>query len=251
MIALEIARDADPDLDFEPVLRQIQGFADRVRPRISNDSTVESRLKQINWVLFVEEKFSGNESDYFDAKNSYLHEVIERRTGIPISLSVLYRSVAEQLGVQLWGVNLPAHFLLRVDREDGSPIFVDPFHAGGFLDQDGCCQLIRSRVGTPIELEEHQFFPCSTTEIVDRMLRNLKGIFQEQGDPSAAFPVLRRLVVLHPEVSEHRRDLGIVCVSLELGEAAVEHLSAYLEQANQPSDARAIRELIQHARRIR
>jgi regulator of sirC expression with transglutaminase-like and TPR domain len=249
LIALEIARDARPGLDPAPYLDRIDALADRVRPRVPVGASTEEILRQVNWVLFVEEQFSGNEEDYHDPRNSDLSEVIERRTGIPISLSLLYRAVAGRLGLGLRGVNLPVHFVLRADREDGGAIFIDAFHAGALLDQDGCRRLIASRAGSIIELLDEQFLPCSASEVVARMLRNLRAIHLQAGHVMAAEPVLRRLIALRPEEPPYRKDLGVVLMGLDRPSEAIEQLSAYLEQAEQPRDAPAVRGLILEARR--
>ncbi|QDV36743.1 SirB1 family protein [Tautonia plasticadhaerens] len=247
-IALEISQDADPELDPRAYLDRIAALAARVRPRVLEDAPVVEVIKQINWVLYVEEGFSGNEEDYYDPRNSYLSEVLDRRTGIPISLGVAYRAVAERLGLSLSGVNLPAHFVLRADREDGSPLFVDPFHDGALLDRDGCRRLVASRAGSGVELGEGHFRPCSTAEVVARMLGNLRAIHLEAGDGPAAAPVLRRLVALRPGEPGFRRDLGVILLGLERPSEAIEQLSAYLEQAEQPTDSPTIRALIRQAR---
>lgn len=136
-VALEIGRDAYPDLEIEAYLERIQRFADRARCRFKAGSNVQAILGQINWVLFVEEKYRGNREFFDDPRNSYLNEVLDRGLGIPISLSVVYRAVAEQLGLVMAGVNLPLHFMLRIE-DAGRPWFVDPFHGGAVYDRRGC-----------------------------------------------------------------------------------------------------------------
>ncbi len=147
------------------------------------------------------------------------------------------------------GVNLPAHFVLRADREDGSTVFVDPFDDGRLLDRDGCRRLVASRTGTEVALTEDQFRAISTAEIVSRMLRNLRGIHLQSGDAAAAWPVLARLCVLNPAESTLRRDLGVVALGLDRLPEGIEQLSSYLESSDQPSDAPLIRDLILNARR--
>ena len=136
-IGLEIAADAYPGLDRERYLGQVDALAARVRDRCATLDRPRQVLGQINWVLFVEEGYEGNSDDYYDPRNSYLNEVIDRKTGIPISLAVLYWGVAERVGLMMDGVNLPAHFVLRVGSSEPA-IFVDAFHSGALLDrQDG------------------------------------------------------------------------------------------------------------------
>ncbi|MEW4567454.1 transglutaminase-like domain-containing protein [Tautonia sp. JC769] len=247
-IALEIARDARPGLEFAPWLRRLDDLAARARLRVSNEAPTLAVLHQINWVLYVEEGFSGNEEDYFDPSNSYLNEVLERRTGIPISMGLVYRAVAERLGLSLHGVNLPAHFVLRADHAPAGPIFIDPFHGGRLLDRDACRELIASRIGRPVELADEQFLPMTPAAIVARMLRNLRAIHLQGGEAAPAFHVLRRLAALEPGEGEHRRDLGIVALGIDRLEDGIEQLSAYLEQDGQAADAGRIRSLILDAR---
>ncbi len=135
-VALEIARDAYPGLEIESYLARIHELAERVRNRCWSGARVREILGQINWVLYVEEEMRGNEEDYYNPRNSYLNEVLDRRLGIPISLSVLYQAVAEPLGLLMTGLNLPAHFMLRVD--DGERTwFVNPFEGGGVMTSRG------------------------------------------------------------------------------------------------------------------
>ncbi len=117
-------------------------------------------LGQIHWVLFVEEVFRGNEADYYDPRNSYLSDVLDRKLGIPISLSVLYADVAAGLGLALAGVNLPGHFVLRVVG-DSPPLFVDAYHEGAVLDRAGCEQLVEGVVGHPVALTDAQIEPAA------------------------------------------------------------------------------------------
>jgi regulator of sirC expression with transglutaminase-like and TPR domain len=248
-IALEIARDACPGLESAPSLRRLDDLAARVRLRVPEQAPTIALLQQINWVLYVEEGFSGNEEDYFDPSNSYLHEVLDRRTGIPISLGVVYRAVAERLGLTLHGVNLPAHFVLRADGEPAEPVFIDPFHGGRLLDRAACLELVASRTGTAIVLTEDQFRPMTTAEVVGRMLRNLRAIHLKGGDAVPAFAVLRRLAALEPNEAAHRRDLGIVALGIDRLDDGIEQLSAYLEQDGQAADAGRVRSLILDARR--
>ena len=108
-------------------------------------------LGQINWALFVEEGYHGNREDYYDPRNSYLNEVIDRKTGIPISLSVLYRAVAERLELNLEGANLPAHFMLRLG-DQAQPLFIDVFNSGDLLDRKGCEHRLSELIGRPVAL---------------------------------------------------------------------------------------------------
>jgi regulator of sirC expression with transglutaminase-like and TPR domain len=247
-IALEIARDAYPDLEPGPYLERIEALAARVRDRAPAAAKARQVLGQINWVLFVEEGFQGNTEDYYDPKNSYLNQVIERKTGIPISLSVLYRAVAHRLGLEMEGVNLPAHFMLRVGRGDET-IFVDPFHAGALLDRQGCERRVAELVGRPVVLSDLELAPCGLDLVVTRMLRNLKAIYLRGHDFSTALPVQRRLAALNPDDPLEQRDLGMLCLQLDRPADAIAPLQSLLDARPEPEDADVIRALLRAARR--
>lgn len=244
-VALEIARDAYPELDIEAHLAKIDHLADRARDRCRPGASPRAVLGQINWALFVEEGYSGNTEDYHDPRNSYLNEVIDRKTGIPISLSVLYLAIADRLGVALSGVNLPAHFMLRVDDDQG-PVFIDAFHGGALLDQKGCERLLSKLTGNPTRLADSQLEPCSTAEVVARMLRNLKAIYFMHEDYVAAHRVQRRLAAVTRDLEE-MRDLGMLCLQVERPGEAIDPLRAYLDARPDADDAQVARRLLDRA----
>lgn len=247
-IALEIARDADPELDPRPYHDRIAALAARVAARFPAGAGVETVLQQINWALYVEERFSGNTGDYYDARNSYLNEVLDRRTGIPISLGVLYRAIAGRLGVAMAGVNLPAHFVLRAERDEG-PIFVDAFHGGALLDEEGCRKVLDLLGVEPSVIAAADFRPVTTAAVVARMLRNLEAIYARSGEFGLGLATLRRLVALEPRDPAHRKGLGLISMNLGAYDDAVIHLSAYLELEPQAGDSAEIRDRIEDSRR--
>jgi regulator of sirC expression with transglutaminase-like and TPR domain len=247
-LALEIARDAYPDLDPGPYLDRIDALAARVRDRCPPIAKFRHVLGQINWVLFVEEGFQGNADHYDDPRNSYLNEVIDRKLGIPISLSVLYWTLAQRLGLEMAGVNLPAHFMLRVGEGEAT-IFVDPFHSGALLDRRGCAQRIAEVVGQPVELTDLQLAPCRLELVVSRMLRNLKAIYLQGRDFASALPVQRRLAALNPGDPFEQRDLGMLCLQADRPAEAVVPLQTYLDAHPRADDAEPIRTLLGAARR--
>jgi regulator of sirC expression with transglutaminase-like and TPR domain len=229
-IALEIAADAYPGLDVESYLARIAALAERVRPRCPRSAGVRDVLGQINWVLFVEEELRGNHEEYYDPRNSYLNEVLDRKLGIPISLSVIYWAVAESLGLSVAGANLPAHFMLRI--EDGDQTwFVDPFHSGAVMSREMCRRRLSELLQQPVELDDAMAAPCSTATVVTRMLRNLKAIYMRGEDLASALPIQRRLAALNPRDADEIRDLGVICLQAERPGEAVGPLQAYVDSA--------------------
>jgi regulator of sirC expression with transglutaminase-like and TPR domain len=247
-VALEISRDAHPEVQIEAYLEKIQSFADRARSRIKTGSKVQAILGQINWVLFVEEEFRGNLENYDDPRNSYLNEVLDRGLGIPITLSLVYQAVAERLNLAMSGVNLPLHFMLRID-DAGQPWFVDPFHGGAIYDRRGCEEKLSQIAKVEVTLPDAAIESCSSRVLISRMLRNLKVIYGRAGEIAALLPVQRRLTALNRGEPSELRDLGVLCVQADrLGEA-IAPLEAYLAASSNAADAAEIGDLLVAVRR--
>jgi regulator of sirC expression with transglutaminase-like and TPR domain len=247
-IALEIGRDAYPEIDIEAYLVRIHHLADRARTRFRPGSGAREILGQINWVLFIEEEFRGNQEDYYDPRNSYLNEVLDRGLGIPITLSVVYGAMAEQLGLAVSGVDLPLHFMLRIDEGDQTH-FVDPFYGGAVYDRHSCEQKLSEIAERALTLPNAAIEPCSNQILISRMLRNLKVIYGRLGDLASLLPIQRRLTALNRRDPGELRDLGILCVQADLLAEAIEPLQGYLELSPGGNDAGEISELVGALRR--
>ncbi len=245
---LEIARDAYPDVDEADILERIDTLADRVRERCSPGAAARSVIGQINWVLFVEEGFRGNTEDYFDPANSYLNEVFDRKLGLPISLSVLYRDVARRVGLPLACVNLPLHFALKVAGRD-EPLFVNPFHEGRVMDLAACERFLGGLAGREVHLSAEECAGCDASVTVARMLRNLKAIYLERKDYGSALPVVRRLAALRRDDLLEQRDWGMVSLQADRPGEALAPLGRYVEARPGAPDAQAVRSLLKSARR--
>jgi regulator of sirC expression with transglutaminase-like and TPR domain len=248
LLALEIARDVYPRLDALAVLHKIELLADRVRARCSPDAKPQAIIAQINWVLYIEEGYRGNISEYYDPRNSYLNEVIERKTGIPITMAILYGAIAEQVGLPLGGVNLPGHYLLRIVGAEPAT-FIDTFHQGMILDKGACIALVERNLGNTIELPDDVFDPCSASTTVARILRNLKSIHVKDDEFASALHVVRRLASLEPEDMEELRDWGLLAFRTGHPGEAVGPLSRYHKENPEASDSAMIEELLRAARR--
>jgi regulator of sirC expression with transglutaminase-like and TPR domain len=248
-VALEIARDVYPELAIEHYVDKVTQLADRIRDRCGQLTQPRKILGQINWALFVEEGYQGNREDYFDPRNSYLNEVIDRKTGIPISLSVLYWTLAEEVGVSLEGVNLPAHFMLRLS-ESPQPLFIDPFNAGEFLDRRGCESRLSELAGRHVELFEAHLSCCPPRLVVARMLRNLKAIYLRTHDYMTALHTQRRLAEVASNDPLEQRDLGMICLQVDRPGEAIDPLEAYLHAVPDAEDTRSVADLAKKARQL-
>lgn len=245
---LMIARDAYPDVDVAHYLGEIERFGVRLRARLAQNGRAEKKLIALNEFLFGELGFEGNVDAFYDPRNSYLNEVIDRRTGIPISLAILYVEVGRRIGLPLEGVSFPGHFLVRL-RLRGGMLVIDPFAGGAPQSEDDLRERLARVVpqaatgGIPVdELPVEQFLePASHRQILARVLRNLKGIYREADAPARLLEVLNRILVVTPDAYVERRDRGLLYQRLECWQPALEDLSAYVEHAPGAEDAAAIR----------
>ena len=231
---LLISQDAYPGLDVEGYLGEIERFAARLRGRLQGRRGVEEGVVELNQFLFDELGFHGNARDYYDPRNSYLNEVLDRRTGIPLTLSVLYLEVGRRIGLALEGVSFPGHFLVRLPLR-GSMLVLDPFSGGEPQSEADLRARLRrvvpAGVTGPVPLEQlplDQFLePAGKRQILARLLRNLKGIYREADKPQRLLEVLNRMLTVAPEAHGELRERGLVYQRLECYRAALKDLCDY------------------------
>jgi regulator of sirC expression with transglutaminase-like and TPR domain len=241
--ALAVASEEYPALDVDSYLARLDALGALVRQREKPTHRAATTLKAVRDVLFQEMGFRGNEQSYYDPRNSYLNEVLERRLGIPISLSVLFMEVARRAGLALEGVGFPGHFLVKLRPEVGPEIFIDPYNGGELLSSDECLARFKSGVQGR-EFDPRWLQGVHPRQILGRMLHNLKRIYVEQGDDVRAFWVIDRLLLLAPDATDELRDRGLVSARLGLKPAAARDLATYLERVPTATDAAEIRELL-------
>jgi regulator of sirC expression with transglutaminase-like and TPR domain len=196
-----------PERDVAPYRAQLDRIAAEVQPAVARATTGIGRARAISDCLFDDLGFCGNTGDYYDPRNSFLCDVIDRRTGIPISLSVLYLEVARRVGVLAQGVNFPGHFLVRVAIEDAW-LFVDPFTGGRALTPGDLEALLRRTTTPDAVLEPSVIAAATKRQILARMLVNLAGIYGRNGDLPRSLDVLERLSLLEPNNPRVSRDLA-------------------------------------------
>jgi regulator of sirC expression with transglutaminase-like and TPR domain len=205
--ALLIAEWEYEGLDVSRYTALLDDFAERVQHAWRDrQEPAFAEIRAINRTLFQELGFRGNDDDYYDPRNSFLHQVIERRIGIPITLSVLYIEVARRAGVHVDGVSFPGHFLVRYDRDESS-VIIDPFRMGVTLDATELEALLKRARGPEAELTVESLAPASKREILLRMLTNLAHIYRERGDAPRMLQILERMYVLDPENAGLEREL--------------------------------------------
>lgn len=242
--ALAVARLEHPDLDEFRELARLDALAARVGAGRRGDAAALEKLRRF---LFEEEGFRGNDGEYYDPRNSCLNDVLDRKLGIPITLSVLTMEVGRRVGIDIAGVGLPGHFIVSA-AVGSKPVLLDPFHGGTVLTPATAAEVAARAVGRPVKLEEAHWTPCSRRQIVVRMLRNLKMIYARQKDWDRALGVIERLLLVDPDAPTHLRDRGTVLVKAgRLWEGAAEWES-YLSRYPSAQDAESFR---QELRRVR
>jgi regulator of sirC expression with transglutaminase-like and TPR domain len=239
-VALLLARDEYPELDVEAYLGELNGMAREARGYVRGG--LEARVRGLCRYLFHEMGFHGNVADYYDPRNSYLNEVVDRRTGIPISLSTLAMAVGERVGLRIQGIGLPGHLITRaVDGQD--EVLFDPFHGGRQLTTTDCENLVQQTTGAPFTATAEQLAGLPRRFLFVRMLNNLKAVYVKQGDFARAIRVIARLRQLKPDDLGELRDLGLSLAQAGQLGTALEHLNAYLDAVPDGPHVDAIRKV--------
>ena len=245
---LLIAQDAYPDLHVERYLGDIERMAMRLRGRMPETSAPEERVAVLNQFLFEDLGFRGNTEEYYDPRNSYLNDVLDRKIGIPISLSIVYMAVGRRVGLPLEGVSFPGHFLVRLRMRAGV-LVLDPFTGGAPQSEADLRERLQRVIpagatdNVPIsELPLDQFIEAaSNRQILARVLRNLKAIYRETDKPERMLEVLNRMLLVAPESTADLRERGIVYQRLECFRAALKDLSDYVEREPDAPDMDDVR----------
>lgn len=228
--ALAVARIEYPALEAQPYLDRVDEMGAKAAGRLGELSVLSSEaITTFNEYLYEEEGFIGNRTQYDDPRNSFLNEVIDRRTGIPLTLAVIYLEVARRAGLTITGVNFPGHFLLRSrPGAVGEELVIDPFHGGALLSEFDCRQLLRHHVGDEAAFDASLLAPATRHDIIVRMLVNLKRLYvRMRSFPQARF-VSTLLLTADPSAISELRDRGLLAYHLEDFSSALKDLEEYL-----------------------
>jgi regulator of sirC expression with transglutaminase-like and TPR domain len=242
--ALLIAAEEYPQLVPETYLRRLDELAERVRDRQGEETAPVIMLQDLGRVLFEEGGYRGNTEKYYDPRNSFLNDVLDRRLGIPITLSVVYLEVGWRLGLPLHGVNFPGHFLVRYDGE-ALKLLVDPFQAGMVRFEDEAQSLLDHVYGGSVLMQPEFLRRADRKDILIRMLENLKGTYLNARDDDRALAAIERILLMQPDSADHLRDAGIVLTRLGRIDAAAAALQQYLDIAPDAADRERIRLLLE------
>lgn len=236
--ALLIGAEEDPPVDVDAELARLDALADGVGPRLRGFHDPRERLGLLLAYLVHELGFRGNESDYYDPRNSWLHAVLRRRLGLPITLTVMLMEVGRRVGLRISGVGLPAHFIAVA--EDLNATWVDMFHGGRVLGEGDVRQLLHRKTDGAVAFEPAMLRPIAPRQILLRMLHNLKGVHTRGDDHERVIADCDRILLLAPDRADILRDRGLVHLQRRAWRAAEEDLNTYLRLAPDADDRHLI-----------
>ena len=238
--ALLIAQEEYPDVVPSAYLARLDRMADEVDRRSRNEKDGRGRLNALNRYLFETVRFSGNSGEYYDPRNSFLNEVLDRRTGIPITLSTVYLEVGWRLGMPLHGVGFPGHFLVKHSSLE-EDIVIDPFHQGQILTEEDCQSRLDQSYGGQVQFRQSLLAAATKREILIRILTNLKGIYVTVKDHRRALAAVERILLIDPGLDREIRDRGVLRMQLQQTSQGSADLERYLTTNPQAEDAEEVR----------
>ena len=243
--ALLVAACADPSVSVDDGLRRLDALAHGAAERVAAADAPLAQVNALSEHLFDVAGFSGNQDDYYDPRNSLLDQVLARKVGIPITLSLVYVETGARLGVPLAGIGMPGHFLVRHEQE--TSLFIDPFHRGVLRSERECAELL-SQISGSVRWNPAFLDPVDNRSFLARILRNLGAIRTQREELAEAVDVLSLLVALQPHEPGHRRDRGVLRQRLGHGDLALEDLEHYLNCESNAPDAWNVRRLMERIR---
>lgn len=242
-VALYIAQEEYPELEPDAYLNALDTMAQEVQERLPAEQYPLRVIHSINQYLYDDLGFTSNTTDYYNPRNSFLNDVIERRTGIPITLSLVYLEIAKRIDFPMVGVGMPGHFLIGPSHEE-MEIYVDPFHRGEILFTQDCQARLVQIYGPSVELQSAYLAPISPQQFIARMLMNLKHIYVQRNQTQKCLAVIERILLIFPEAIGELRDRGILYYQLGHWTEARRDLESYLAYNPQAEEIVLIRQLL-------
>jgi regulator of sirC expression with transglutaminase-like and TPR domain len=247
--ALTFARIEYPELDPAPYIAQVEALSQRVASRIDDAGDPVQCIAALNYVLFDEEMFRGNTADYYNPRNSFINDVLDRRLGIPITLALLYMEVGRRAGFQLFGVGMPGHFMLKHYDLDGRSFFIDAFERGSVLSEEDCKRKIESIHAGQIRLRPEFLLIVTRRQMLTRMLNNLRTIYLSRRDFRRAVQVVDLILVIYPRSPEDVKQRAALRYNLHEYKGALSDFEEYVKMAPDASDVDEIRHTVLGLRR--
>lgn len=236
--ALYLAGEEYPELDVDYHLSSLDSLAQRIRAEAGDGASPAEQTSRLGRYLFDELGFRGNSEDYYNPANSYFNRVLETKTGIPITLSLLVLEVGRRIGLRYRGVGLPGHFLVGLEGQD---LYLDPFNAGTLLTADGCRDLVERLFGDRMSWSDDFLTPCTKYDFLFRMLNNLKGIYEQKEEYAKALGMVQRMRIVFPTLPSLYKDIALCHYQLQEYRLAIRNLENYLQAADEPEDAGRVR----------
>jgi regulator of sirC expression with transglutaminase-like and TPR domain len=236
--ALYLAGEEYPEVDVDSYLAQLDAFATQVSLRVNEKSSPADVARAIGVYLFDEIGFRGNSGEYYSADNSFLNRVLDTRTGIPITLSLVFLEVGRRLGLRCSGVGLPGHFIVRLDDTEE---YLDPFNAGVPLSKSDCHALVQRMSGGHLEWTDEYLVPCTKYDILFRMLNNLKSIYMEASAYTKVVGVIQRMAIISPGLPSLYQELAWCHAQQHEYRLAIAALETYLQNADGPEDVKRVK----------
>jgi regulator of sirC expression with transglutaminase-like and TPR domain len=248
--ALTIARTEYPELNIESYVRRVDELALQAEARVTEIGDASETIAAINYVLFQQAGLQGNRDDYYDPRNSFLNDVLDRCLGIPITLALIYMEVGRRLGFPLFGVGMPGHFLLKNYDIDGSETLIDCFNGGDILNAQDCQRRLDEIYSGQMTLRPEFLFAVSRRQMLTRILNNLKTVYMTARNFKKVLPLVDLVLVIYPRSPEDVKQRALLRYSLGQAKAAAEDLEEYLKMSPEASDSDEIRQTALSIRRM-
>ncbi|HYP08741.1 MAG TPA: transglutaminase-like domain-containing protein [Bryobacteraceae bacterium] len=246
--ALQIATVEYPEIFPSSFVELLDSYGRELKERVNPTADGEEFIQTMNEYLFEELGFQGNQDDYYHPANSCLNEVLTKRTGIPISLSVVYMEIARRVGRKVHGIGLPGHFIVQYEDADITA-FIDPFHAGRLMFETECYELAHEITGLDISSDSTVLKPVSKRQILIRMLNNLRSVYFQRQQPLKAIEVLNLLIEADPGSPDEYKQRGVCLAQVNRFAQARADLEAYLKLSPDAADREPVSQQIERINR--
>lgn len=243
-VALLVAQEQYPQLPVDMYLARLDGLAEEVRGRLGQETAPLIVLQELTRTLYERHHFRGNTEAYYDPRNSFLNDVLDRRKGIPLTLGIVLLEVGWRVGLPLEGVAFPHHFLVRY-RGAGLDLLLDPFKGGEARFEDEAQDLLDRVYGGMVRVQPSFLRTASRRDMLIRLLNNLKSIYLNTGDHVKALGVVERILLLRPDAAPERRTLGVLLARMGRRAEAVEELRRYLASGAEMRDRARIEDMVE------
>ncbi len=247
--ALTIAQLEYPGLDLQAYVGRLDGLAEVAKQRVPRVASAAETIAALNDVLFAEEGFRGNRESYYDPRNSFLNDVLDRKLGIPITLALLYMEVARRMGFPLFGVGMPGHFLLKHYDVDGSETLIDAFNDGAIVSRNECQTRLDEIYSGQLPLQPEFLLSVSRRQMLTRILNNLRHVYLGARNVRKALGVVDLICAIYPRSAEDVKQRAALRYSMGQMRGAIDDLEEYLKMSPEASDADEIRQTVMGIRK--